>query len=202
MTQHRNFWCFSAARGHVNQDSQPWIFNQKHTPVPTHWHTFCGNCCDCSYLRSFHSSFSCHHATQSFTLTVLHRTRQTTAQKHPLNGHLRVVPRLKSRKSFIKCTEPTNTTAKAARYGENDSSPWTPKCILTVLTNTSHLAQRTPGQPGRHSTGCVHSLACQRKVRVFQRIRHLWKWHQADHATPTGLPNDGLCLLSPRPDNG
>ena len=43
------------------------------------------------------------------------RTRQTTDQRYPLNGHLGVVPRLKSRKSFIKCTEPINTTAKAAR---------------------------------------------------------------------------------------
>ena len=43
------------------------------------------------------------------------RTRQTTDQRHPLNGHLRVVPRLKSRKNFIKCAEPINTTAKAAR---------------------------------------------------------------------------------------
>ena len=31
------------------------------------------------------------------------------------NGHLGVVPSLKSRKSFIKCTEPINMTAKAAR---------------------------------------------------------------------------------------
>ena len=47
-------------------------------------------------------------------------------------------------------------------YGENDSSPWTPVCTLTsVLTNTSQLAQITPGQPGRHSTGCVHRLAGQ-----------------------------------------
>ena len=35
------------------------------------------------------------------------RTRQTTDERYPLNGHLGVVPRLKSRKSF--------TTAKAAR---------------------------------------------------------------------------------------
>ena len=26
--------------------------------------------------------------------------------------------------------------------------------------------------------------------------------HQADHATPTGLPHDGHCLLSPGHDNG
>ena len=43
------------------------------------------------------------------------RTQQTTDERHPLNGHLGVVARLKSRKSFIKSTEPINTTAKAAR---------------------------------------------------------------------------------------
>ena len=43
------------------------------------------------------------------------RTRQTTDEMLQLNGHLGVVPRLKSRKSFIKCTEPINTTAKAPR---------------------------------------------------------------------------------------
>ena len=43
------------------------------------------------------------------------RTRQTMDERHPLNGHLGVVPRLKSRKSFITCTEPINTTAKAVR---------------------------------------------------------------------------------------
>ena len=43
------------------------------------------------------------------------RTRQTMDERHPLNRHLGVVPRLKSRKSFIKCTEPINTTAKSVR---------------------------------------------------------------------------------------
>ena len=43
------------------------------------------------------------------------RTRQTTAERHPLNGHLGVVLRLKSRNSFIKSTEPINMTAKDAR---------------------------------------------------------------------------------------
>ena len=92
------------------------------------------------------------------------RTRQATDERHPLNGHLGVVPRLKSRKSFMTYTKPINTTAKAARLElwETDSSPWTPECILTsVLTNTSQLAQRIPGQPGRHSTGCVHRLSGQ-----------------------------------------
>ena len=32
-----------------------------------------------------------------------------------LNGHLGVVPRLKSRKSFFKCNEPINTAAKPVR---------------------------------------------------------------------------------------
>ena len=64
-------------------------------------------------------------------------------------------------------------------YGENlDSSPWTPVCTLkSVLTNTSQLAQRTPGQLGIHSTGCVHRLAglestCQ--SGVFKRPRNVW----------------------------
>ena len=43
------------------------------------------------------------------------RTRQTMDERHPLNGHLGVVPRLKSRRSFIKSTEPINMTAKATR---------------------------------------------------------------------------------------
>ena len=43
------------------------------------------------------------------------RTRQATDERHPLNGHLGVVPRLKSRKSLIKSTESINTNAKAAR---------------------------------------------------------------------------------------
>ena len=33
--------------------------------------------------------------------------------------------------------------------------------LISVLTNTSQLAQRIPGQPGRRSTGCVHRLAGQ-----------------------------------------
>ena len=43
------------------------------------------------------------------------RTRQDTDERHPLNVHLGVVPRLKSRKSFMAYTKPINTTAKAAR---------------------------------------------------------------------------------------
>ena len=42
------------------------------------------------------------------------RERQTTNKTHPLNGHTTVVPRLKSRKRFIKCTA-FNEIAKAAR---------------------------------------------------------------------------------------
>ena len=47
--------------------------------------------------------------------SCMERTRQATDEKHPLNGHLGMVPRLKSRKSFMTCTKPINTTAKAAR---------------------------------------------------------------------------------------
>ena len=91
--------------------------------------------------------------------------------------------------------------------GVNDSSPWTPVCTLTsVLKNTSQLAQRSPGQPGRHSTGCVYTCWPVKsehvKVGIFKRSWNVWLWHQADHATSTGLPHDEHCLLYPRPDNG
>ena len=36
-------------------------------------------------------------------------------ERHPLNGQLGGMSRVKLRNSFIKCTEPTNTMAKAAR---------------------------------------------------------------------------------------
>ena len=40
-------------------------------------------------------------------------------------------------------------------------------CTLTsALTNTSQLAQRIPGQPGRHSTGCVHRMAGQEYIML------------------------------------
>ena len=42
------------------------------------------------------------------------RTRQATDERHPLNGDPGMVPRIKSRKSFMTCTKPINTTAKAA----------------------------------------------------------------------------------------
>ena len=75
------------------------------------------------------------------------RTRQSTDAMHPLNGHLGVVSRMKSRKSFIKCTEPINTTAKAARMelwialGHQCSSD---KHLPAGAENTS-----PPGQTGR-----------------------------------------------------
>ena len=45
------------------------------------------------------------------------RTRKTTDQRHPLNGHIGVVPRLKSLKSFIKCTEPINNDGESRSHG-------------------------------------------------------------------------------------
>ena len=90
------------------------------------------------------------------------RTRQATDERHPLNGHLGDASN--RGKALWHALSPSTRLRKlpAWSYGENDSSPWTPECIWTsVLTNTSQLAQRIPGQPGRHSTGCVHRLAGQ-----------------------------------------
>ena len=65
------------------------------------------------------------------------RTWQATDERYPLNGHLGMVPRLISRKSFMTCTKPINTTVKTARLelwrerlGPLDASwgaenPWT-----------------------------------------------------------------------------
>ena len=36
----------------------------------------------------------------------------------------------------------------------------------------------------------------------FSNEQETCDWQQADHAAPTGLPHDGHCVLSPRPDNG
>ena len=72
------------------------------------------------------------------------RTRQSADEMHPLNGHLGVVPRMKSRESFIKCTEPHQHDGESCSHGVMES-PWTSVCPLTsVLTNTFQLVRRTP----------------------------------------------------------
>ena len=92
------------------------------------------------------------------------RKRQTTDQRHPLKGHLGVVQRLKSRKSFNKCTEPINMTAKAARMElwRERLEPLDVSVHLNISPD-EHLSAGAeyPWQPGRHSTGCVHRLAGQ-----------------------------------------
>ena len=91
-------------------------------------------------------------------------------------------------------------------YGENESSPWTPVCTLTWALTPSPSWRRKSldnlegSQPVAFTGWPVKSEYY--KVRIFQRTRNVWLWHQADHATPTGLPHDGHCLLSPRPGNG
>ena len=108
------------------------------------------------------------------------RTRQATDERHPLNWHLGMVPRLKSRNSFIKCTQPINTRVKAARMERTTRAPG--RLCATMLTNTFQLAPRT-------STGCVDTSWPVKsehvKVGVFKRTMHLWLWHQTDHATYT-----------------
>ena len=61
---------------------------------------------------------------------------------HPFIVHIGVLPRLKSRKSFINALSPSTRRRKPLgwNYGENDASPWTPVYTITsVLTNTSQL---------------------------------------------------------------
>ena len=113
------------------------------------------------------------------------RPNETSGERWKVvrNGHGKV--RMKgtqsmdiSRKSFIKCTEPINTTAKAARM-----ELWRAlldvecACILTsVLTNTFQLAQRTPQplggtQPVAYT--CWPGKSEHAKVGIFKRNRHL-----------------------------
>ena len=92
------------------------------------------------------------------------RTRQATDERHPLNGHLGVVSCLKSRKSFMTCTKPIDTTAKAARLElwRERLEPLDARVHLDINAD-EHLpaGAEKPGQPGRHSTGCVPRLAGQ-----------------------------------------
>ena len=85
------------------------------------------------------------------------RTGQTTDQRPPLNSPIGVVSRLKSRKSFIKCSgESINKTAKDNRiqlWREQHEPMDACVHLISVLTNTSQLAQRTPELdhgPGKH----------------------------------------------------
>ena len=57
--------------------------------------------------------------------TRTERTQQATDERYPLNGHIGVVPRLKSHKSFMTCTKPIKRLRKLPdwSYGEIDSSP-------------------------------------------------------------------------------
>ena len=92
------------------------------------------------------------------------RTRQTTDERHPLNGHLGVVPRLKSWNSFIKCTEPITTPAKAVRMElwRERLEPLDASVHLNISAD-EHIPAGAEylGQSRRYSTGCVHRLASQ-----------------------------------------
>ena len=94
------------------------------------------------------------------------RTRHTMDQRHPLNGHLGVVPRLKSGKSFIKCTELINTTAS---YEENDSIPWTP-----VNTLSSGADEHLPA--GAENPWTTWKALNRLRTQVGQSRVNMLKW--------------------------
>ena len=87
------------------------------------------------------------------------RTWQATDERHLLNGHLGVVPCLKSRKSFLTCTKPINTTAKAARLElwRDRLEPLDARVHLDISAD-EHLPA---GAENPWTTGCVHRLAGQ-----------------------------------------
>ena len=68
-------------------------------------------------------------------------SRTPTDERHPLNGHLGVVPRLKSRKSFMTCTKPINTSVKAARLElwRERLEPLDARVHLNMISADEHL---------------------------------------------------------------
>ena len=136
------------------------------------------------------------------------RTRQATDERHPLNGDLGVVPRLKSRKSFMICTKHINITAKAARLElwRDRLEPLDTRVHLDISAD-EHLAAgaENPWTTWK-ALNRLRTQVGRSRVNMlkwgFSNEPETCDWHQADHATPTVLPHDGHCLLSPRPDNG
>ena len=92
------------------------------------------------------------------------RTRQATDETHPLNGHLGVVPRLKSRKSFMTCTKPINRTANAARLElrRERLEPLDARVHLNISAD-EHLPAGTENTwtTWKALNRCVHMLADQ-----------------------------------------
>ena len=135
------------------------------------------------------------------------RTRQTTDQRHPPNGHLGVVPRLKSRKSFIKCTEPINTTAKAARM-----ELWRER--LEPMNASLNISPDEHLPAGAENPWTTWKALNRLRSQVGRSRVNMLKWgfSNEQETCDCGIrqtmqhllvcPHDGHCLLSPRPGNG
>ena len=125
-------------------------------------------------------------------------------QRHPLNGHLGMVPRLKSRMSFIKCTEPINTMAKVARM-----ELWRER--LEPLDASVHLNISADEHLPAGAENPWTTWKALNRLRT-QVGRSRVNMQSGDFPTNTkrvtvasgrqcntcGLPHDGHCLLSPR----
>ena len=93
-----------------------------------------------------------------------------------------------------------STRRLAWSYGENDSSPWTPVCWRSTPTWSREPLHNLDGTWQVAYTGWPVKSE-QVKVWIFKRIRNLWVWPQADHATSTVLSHDEHCPFYSRPDN-
>ena len=115
------------------------------------------------------------------------RTRQATDERHPFNGHLGVVPRLKSRKSFMTCTKPINTTAKAARL-----ELWRERLepLDARVPLDSSADEHLPA--GAVNPWTTWKALNRLRTQIGRSRVNMLKW---------GFSNEH-CLLSPRPDNG
>ena len=129
-------------------------------------------------------------------------------RKAPTQWTFRSVPRLKSWKSFIKSTEPINTTAKAARLElwRERLEPLDASVHLNISADEHLPAGAENPWTTWKALNRLRTQVGRSRVNMlkwgFSNEQETCDWHQADHATPTGLPHDGHCLLSPRPDTG
>ena len=108
----------------------------------------------------------------------------------------------------MTCTKPIDTTAKAARLvlWRERLKPLDARVPLDVSADEHLPAGAEKPWTTWKALNRLRTQVGRSTVNMlkwgFSTEPETCDWHQADHATPTGLPHDGHCLLSPRPDYG
>ena len=106
------------------------------------------------------------------------------------------------------CTKPINTTAKAARLElrRDRLEPLDARVHLDISADEHLPAGAENPWTTWKPLNRLRTQVGRSRVNMlnwdFSNEPETCDWHQADNATPTGLPRAGHCLLSTRPDNG